>query len=219
VGGADGLLVDAEIGHTSQGDWTYDCYSGCVGLALAQLAQTVGTGERTLRRAIADGTIHAVTVGSRRSTLTPEEAEYVRLHWDELGVLRQLLRTEPNVSLAVVFGSFARGEEQPGSDIDVVVALRRFDPLGLERLRQRLQPHLRRPLQLVALSDVERSASMALEVLRDGRVLVDREGLWTVMLARRAAIARAADAEGLRLADEARQAIEHFSTLAQAEGS
>jgi predicted nucleotidyltransferase len=185
---------------------------------LAQLAQTVGTGERTLRRAIADGTIYAVTVGSRKSTLTPEEAEYVRLHWDELGVLRQLLRTEPNVALAVVFGSFARGEEQPDSDLDVVVALRRADPLGLERLRGRLQPHLGRPLQLVALSVVERSASMLQEVLRDGRVLVDREGRWAGMQARRAAVGRAADAEGLRLADEARQAIEHFSALAQAEG-
>ena len=39
------------------------------------------------------------------------------------------------------------------------------------------------------------------------------------MQARRAAVARAADAEGLRLADEARQAIEYFSALAQAEGS
>jgi predicted nucleotidyltransferase len=188
-----------------------------VGLALAQLAQTVGTGERTLRRAIADGTICAVAVGSRRSTLTPEEAEYVRLHWRELGALRQLLRTEPNVALAVVFGSFARGEAHPESDVDVVVALRRDDPLGLERLRGRLQPHLRRPLQLVALSDVERSASMLHEVLRDGRVLVDRERRWAGMQARRAAIARAADAEGLRLADEARRAIAHFSALAQAE--
>jgi predicted nucleotidyltransferase len=130
-----------------------------------------------------------------------------------------VLRTEPNVALAVVFGSFARGEEQRDSDLDVVVALRRLDPLGLERLRERLQPHLRRPLQLVALSDVERSASMLYEVLRDGRVLVDREGQWTVMQARRAAIASAADAEGLQLADEARQAIEHFSALAQTEGS
>lgn len=186
---------------------------------MAQLAQTIGTGERTLRRAIADGTIHAVTVGSRRSTLTPEEAEYVRLHWGELGVLRRLLRTEPNVALAVVFGSFARGEEQPDSDLDVVIALRRLDPLGLQRLRQRLQPHLSRPLQLVALSDVERSASMLYEVLRDGRVLVDRELQWARMQARRAAIASAADAEGLCLADEARHAIEHFSALAQAEGS
>ena len=186
---------------------------------MAQLAQTVGTGERTLRRAIADGTIHVVADGSRRSTLTPEEAEYVRLHWDELGELRRALRTEPNVALAVVFGSFARGEAQPDSDLDVAVALRRPDPLGLQWLRQRLQPHLQRPLQLVALSDVERSASMLYEVLRDGRVLVDREGRWAGMQARRAATASAAEAEGVRLADEARQAIEHFSALAQAEGS
>jgi predicted nucleotidyltransferase len=190
-----------------------------VGLALAQLAQSVGTGERTLRRAIADGTIRAVTVGSRRSTLTPEEAEYVRLHWGELGVLRRLLRTEPNVALAVVFGSFARGEEHADSDLDVAVVLRRPDSLGLERLRRRLQPHLERPLQLVALSDVDHGASLLHEVVRDGRVLVDREGRWAVMQARRAAIAKAADAEGRRLADEARRAIEHFAALAHAEDS
>jgi hypothetical protein len=57
------------------------------------------------------------------------------------------------------------------------------------------------------------------EVLRDGRVLVDRAGQWNSVQARRAAVARAADAEGLRLAEEARQAIEHFSVLAQSEGS
>lgn len=186
---------------------------------MAQLAQTIGTGERTLRRAIADGTIHAVTVGSRRSTLTPEEAEYVRLHWDELGVLRRLLRTEPNVALAVIFGSFARGDEHADSDLDVAVTLRRPDPLALERLRRRLQPNLERPLQLVTLSDMGDSASLLHEVLRDGRVLVDREGRWARMQARRTAIAKAADAEGLRLADEARRAIEHFAALADAESS
>ena len=79
--------------------------------------------------------------------------------------------------------------------------------------------HLERPLQLVALSDVEHSASLLHEVLRDGRVLVDREGKWSGMQARRAGIAKAADAEGLRLADEARQAIEHFAALAQAPDS
>ena len=66
---------------------------------------------------------------------------------------------------------------------------------------------------------MEHSASLLHEVLRDGRVLVDREGRWAGMQARRAAVAKAADAEGLRLADEARRAIEHFSALAQAEGS
>ena len=159
---------------------------------------------------------YAATLPSVEPSLVPEE---VWGHWDEVGALRRLLRAEPNVALAVVFGSIARGEEQPDSDLDVVVALRRLDPLGLERLRQRLQPQLRRRLQLVALSGVERSASMLYDVLRDGRVLVDREEQWSGMQARRAAIASAADAEGLRLADEARQAIEYFSALARAEGS
>jgi predicted nucleotidyltransferase len=190
-----------------------------VGLALAQIAKTLGTGERTLRRAIADGTIHVAPGASRPLLLTPEEAEYLRRHWGELGGLRQLLRTEPNVALAVVFGSFARGEEQPDSDLDIVVALRRPDPLGLERLRGRLQPHLNRSLQVIALADVERSPSMMYELLRDGRVLVDREDRWTGLQARRSSVARAARAEGRRIEDDARRAIEHFSALAQQGGA
>jgi len=186
-----------------------------VGLALTHIAKTVGTGERTLRRAIADGTIHAVSGDARTLVVTAEEAEYVRLHWDELGTLRRLLRTEPNAALAVVFGSFARGEEQPDSDLDLVIALRRADPLGLERLRGRLQPHLRRPLQLVAFADVERSPSLMYELLRDGRVLADREDRWAGLQANRISVARGARAEGRRIEAEARQAIEHFAALAE----
>jgi predicted nucleotidyltransferase len=186
-----------------------------VGRALAQLASTVGTGERTLRRAIADGTIHAEACDARQAALAPEEAEYVRRRWDQLGLLRRLLRTEPNVAFAAMFGSFARGEEEPDSDIDLVVALRRPDALALERLRGRLQPHLDRPLQLIALSDVERSASMLYEVLRDGRVLADREDRWTTLQARRAGVGRAARREARRIDHEARQAIDYFAALAQ----
>jgi predicted nucleotidyltransferase len=186
-----------------------------VGLVLTQIAKAVGTGERTLRRAIADGTIHAVSGNGRTLVVTAEEAEYVRLHWHELGTLRRLLRTEPNVALAVVFGSFARGEEEPDSDLDLVVALRRPDPLGLERLRRRLQPHLRRPLQLVAFADVARSPSLMYELLRDGRVLVDRDDRWAGLQADRILVARAAHAEGRRIEAEARQAIEHFAARAE----
>jgi predicted nucleotidyltransferase len=190
-----------------------------VGLALAQIAKRVGTGERTLRRAIADGTIHAVASGARPLAVTAEEAEYVRRHWDELGSLRRLLRTEPNVALAVVFGSFARGDEEPESDIDLVVGLRRPDPLGLVRLHRRLQPHLDRPLQLVPLAHVERSPSMLYEVLRDGRVLADREDRWVALQARRTSVARAARIESRRIDADAHRAIEYFSALAQQRGA
>jgi predicted nucleotidyltransferase len=94
----------------------------------------------------------------------------------ELGILRRRLRTEPNVALALLFGSVARGDDEPKSDIDLVIGLRRPDPLSLIRLRERLQPHLERPLQLVRLADIERSPSMLYEVLRDGRVLEQRSG-------------------------------------------
>ena len=52
------------------------------------------------------------------------EREYVRRSWKLLSALKGALRTEQNVRLALLFGSVARGTAVPGSDVDVLVALR-----------------------------------------------------------------------------------------------
>ena len=44
--------------------------------------------------------------------------------WSLLSALRRALRTEPNVRLAVVYGSFARGDDVSDSDLDLLVSLR-----------------------------------------------------------------------------------------------
>lgn len=93
-------------------------------LELAELADELGVDARTLRRAAADGTIRCERVGARRQRVSEDERRYAAGHWSLLSALRRALRTEPNVRLAVVYGSFARGDDTPDSDLDLLVSLR-----------------------------------------------------------------------------------------------
>ena len=91
--------------------------------------------------------------------------------------LRTLLAEEPGTLVAAwLFGSRARGEERPGSDVDLGVL---FDPppepkLGnaAHRLEARLETALGLPVQVVVLTAAP--ADLVHRVLRDGVLLVDR---------------------------------------------
>lgn len=96
--------------------------------AIQQLADELGAEERTLRRAVAQGTIHCRRQGPRRIKLSPGEADYLREHWELLLGLRKALRTEPKVRLAVLYGSVARGHEDADSDLDLMVVCRTTSP-------------------------------------------------------------------------------------------
>jgi predicted nucleotidyltransferase len=85
------------------------------------------------------------------------------------------------LSCAYLFGSYARGEENPSSDIDVAVLFPAQPPareahealLGpATRVRGDLERLLRRPVDLVDL----RAAPVDLihRVLRDGQLLIER---------------------------------------------
>ena len=92
--------------------------------------------------------------------------------------LREELRRAPGaVVCAYLFGSVARGEARPQSDIDVAVLFEkppapRLDagPLDLEGALERA---LCRPVQLVVLNRAP--ADLVHRVLRDGRVVLDRD--------------------------------------------
>jgi uncharacterized protein len=160
---------------------------------LALLAATLGVSDRTLRRAAERGTIRCLRQGERRR-LPVEEALYVERRWPLIRSLVRELRTPPNVRLAVLFGSVARGEENDASDIDLFV---RFAEPGLHaraRLLERLEAATGRQVQVVSMED---SNSLLLaEVLRDGRVLVDRDGDWVSLASRTAQVL--SDAERAR---------------------
>lgn len=161
--------------------------------AIQKLAAELGAEERTLRRAVAQGTIHGRRQGPRRTKLAAGEEDYLREHWELLFDLRKALRTERKVRLAVLYGSVARGHEDTGSDLDVMVAMVDDESPASIGLAARLSRVSRRDADVARLDRIEKSVPLLLDrVLEEGRVLVDRDGIWgELSLAHRAIRARA----------------------------
>jgi predicted nucleotidyltransferase len=162
--------------------------------SLRRLATELDIPERTLRRAAGEGLIHGERVSPRRFRTTLREEAYLRAHWPVLRKLRASLRTEPNVRLAVLFGSIATGVERADSDLDVLVVLDDQSVRRLADLAGRLSLRMDRDVQAVRLLDAERSPALMADVLRHGRVLIDREGRWPSL--------KASETGRLRLADD-----------------
>jgi predicted nucleotidyltransferase len=182
---------------------------------LEQLAHEVGVHERTLRRAAGGGLIRVRRPSSRRLSLSDLEKAWVRAHWPLVGELLAVLRTEPNVELAVLFGSVARGTDVKDiSDVDLLVELRRPSPGALEALRHRLAEGLRPDVELVPLRAALHDPQLLAEVLRDGRPLVDREHVWPGLQAQQGRTQAQADRAGRELHKEAHAAIGYFQRLA-----
>ncbi len=150
-----------------------------MGQALGHTADELGCSERTLRRYIGTGMLRGRRVATHGVELSTSEAHYLRSHWPLLHTLKGALRTERDVRLAVLFGSTAVGEDQPGSDIDVLIAHRGSGSLPLAGLRSRLRHTLGKPVHLVSLEQARDAPSLLADVLQEGRPLVDRDGLWS----------------------------------------
>ncbi|MDQ3677327.1 MAG: nucleotidyltransferase domain-containing protein [Actinomycetota bacterium] len=163
---------------------------------LHQLAREIGAPERTLRRAVAEGALRCHRPGPRRLEVDAEEVAYLTEHWPLLAQLRAALRTEPRVRFAALYGSVARGEERPGSDIDLLVALDDDRPTAASALGLRLRRQIGREVDIALLDDVEQRAPLlALQAIDDGRVLVDRDQCWLRLHSRRAMLAQRAEAD------------------------
>ena len=147
--------------------------------SLRSLATALAIPERTLRRAAADGLLHGERPSARRFRVSAREELYLRDHWGLLRSLRTALRTEPNVRLAVLFGSTATGTEHGGSDIDVLVDLDDPNVSRLADIAGRVTSQAGREVQLGRLTDAQRTPVLMLAILRDGRVLIDRDGGWS----------------------------------------
>ena len=160
-------------------------------------AAELGTTDRTLRRAVSQGLIRAERPSPRKLEVSLHERQFLRKSWPLLTELRALLRTEPRVSLAVLFGSHARGDVHLESDIDILVKLRARTDLG--RLADRLSARLGPPVQLVELSDADAAPLLLAEVIREGRVLIDRDEAWSALTRRAAKIEAAARRERRRI--------------------
>jgi predicted nucleotidyltransferase len=174
------------------------------------LAAELGTSGRTLRRAATRGAIRCTRPSERRIVVSPREYDYVRRQWPLLGRLVAELRTQPNVRLAVVFGSVARGEENLASDLDLLVRLRRDGFRERAELTRRLEALSGRRVQLVGLGEAEPAPLLLKDVVRDGRVLVDRDGDWQKLKRRERGIGRQAGDAERRLDEEAWAVLEHL---------
>lgn len=150
---------------------------------LATLADEVGVAERTLRRAAGQGTLRAERHSPRKLRLLPGEAGYVRRNWQLLGKLRRALRTEPNVAFAMLFGSVARGDDHPDSDVDLMVDLHDHSLGKMVELQDRLQLATGRNIDLLAMEAASRNDVLMAMAIEEGRVLVDRVGLWAALQA------------------------------------
>jgi predicted nucleotidyltransferase len=147
-------------------------------LALTETAAALRCDERTLRRYAGLGLLRA-TRGKRRELRLPySEEAYLRQHWELLHSLRGTLRTEPRVRLAVLYGSAATGEDLPESDVDLLVEHSSGDLEQIVELQRRLSARTERPVHIVSLDDAKRSPLLLADVLREGRVIVDRGGAW-----------------------------------------
>lgn len=168
---------------------------------LPRLARELETTDRTLRRALDQGLLRIQRPSPRRVELPLDEHVYLRKNWPLLAELRQILRTEPGISLAVLFGSRARGDNHAHSDVDLLVALRPDAKSGATERRRsralsaRLSERLGLDVQVIPLRDAEDSAVLLAEVIRDGRVLVDRGGEWSRLVERRNRVNHAATRE------------------------
>jgi predicted nucleotidyltransferase len=107
--------------------------------------------------------------------------------------------------LAVLYGSLARGDEDEGSDLDLLVSFAEDHLSAGPELARRLQPVSERRVDIARLERVEVQAPLLLErVLEEGRVLIDRDRLWEKLRAHAPTIrARALRAHRNQMADTA----------------
>lgn len=152
--------------------------------SLRTLARHLDVPERTLRRAAAEGLVRGRRTSARRYETSLREEAYLRRHWPLLRELRDALRTEPNVRLAVLFGSQATGRSTERSDVDLLVALTDPSAARVAQLTGRLERRLGRDVQVVRLRDAVGTPSLIADALEQGRVLIDRERRWPSLRAR-----------------------------------
>jgi predicted nucleotidyltransferase len=146
---------------------------------LTTLAEQLHTSHDTLARAAASGLVRGQRRGERRFTLAPGEPEILSKSWPVIESLRRAFRNEPSVGAAILFGSYARGEARPDSDVDLLVHFRtRADLMHLEALRERLTRRVGHDVDLYSDDELGSQPVAMLRIATEGRPVIDREGYW-----------------------------------------
>jgi predicted nucleotidyltransferase len=194
-------LIEPANGHTGP-------ILGSMRSDLPAMARDIGMPERTLRRAVQRGTVRCHRPGPRQVELAVNEQAYLRENWETISTVAETLRTERNVRLAALFGSIARGHARHDSDVDVLVSLTEERPMYLSHLAARLTGALARNVDVLSLEHVRtHDPALLSTILRDGRPVVDRDGSWPALVAKRPTVERAAVKARAERHDRAAQAV------------
>lgn len=136
----------------------------------------------------------------RRSALDPQRESHMLREAAEAYTRRVRAALGENLTSVVLFGSVARAEAGPDSDIDLLIVAEAFPPgrfarlallegidrefePELERLRALgLQPRLARILK--TRQEAARLVPLYLDMVEDARLLYDRDGFFASVLAR-----------------------------------
>lgn len=145
---------------------------------LGMLADEIGVNERTLRRAANEGALRVERPTARGWRVPAQEKQYVRRSWPLLASLRAALRTEPNVRFALLFGSMARGEDGDRSDVDLLVEMLDDSLDRVTDLELKLEEALGRHVDLITFAAAADNPLLLATATVEGRVMVDRDGLW-----------------------------------------
>ena len=113
--------------------------------------------------------------------------------------LVSLLSARPDVRLAVIYGSVARGDDRPGSDLDLLISFAREEAHTAASLEVALTEAIGRRVQVVSLTTARRAPLLLLDVLREGRVVLDRDDEWSALRGDEQRIQRQAAAAENRL--------------------
>ena len=101
-------------------------------------------------------------------------------------------------------------DDRPDGDIDIAVALTDDDRVRRDELQERLAIRLDRDVQLLSIADAGREPSLLADIVRDGRVLVDRDDRWRSIADDRRVLQRRADVDRRR---RRRSVIDHLDDL------
>lgn len=90
--------------------------------------------------------------------------------------IREVLQSDDRIAFALIFGSTARGQTTPFSDVDVAIGLRAgvsFSATDIGELVSRLESAVRREVDVVILN--EAPPGLAYRVFRDGRLIFEAD--------------------------------------------
>jgi len=87
--------------------------------------------------------------------------------------ITKILKSDQNIKLAYIFGSFAKGENRFGSDLDIAVFFEQEpDLLGIGQLVVRLEETYDYKVDLVSLNNLfDINPKLAYSIVRDGILL------------------------------------------------